>query len=146
MLVIDEPVAVENFLANAFQTLAERFAETDAADDLGLRVDELYLSADELRAEIDAIQRVEMRALGQTAARIDQELALDAEQPKISVGKERAKETAVVSVSGSAGTTADPTEDRLEGTIRDAVSRSAARSCARRDRAPPAIGRQPRCL
>jgi transcription-repair coupling factor (superfamily II helicase) len=90
VLVIDEPVAVENFLANAFQTLADRYAETDAVDDLGLRVDELYLTADELRQQIDARQRVEMRALGRTAAKIDQELALDAEQPKISVGKERA--------------------------------------------------------
>ncbi|MGZ8842680.1 MAG: transcription-repair coupling factor [Pyrinomonadaceae bacterium] len=91
VLVVDEPVAVENFLANAFQTLEERYAETDTADDLGLRPDELYLTAEELRAEIDAMQRVEMRALGRTAGKIDEELALDAEQPKISVGKERAK-------------------------------------------------------
>ena len=91
ILVIDEPVAVESFLANAFQTLEERYAETDAADDLGLRLDELYLTAPELRREIDALQRVEMRALGRTAVKIDQEIALDAEQPKISVGKDRAK-------------------------------------------------------
>ncbi len=91
VLVIDEPVAVENFLSNAFQTLEDRYAETDAADDLALRVDELYLTAEELRAELDAMQRVEMRALGRTAAKVDQELALDAEQPKISVGRERAK-------------------------------------------------------
>jgi len=91
VLVIDEPVAVENFLTHAFQTLEERYAETDAADDLGLRVDELYLTAEELRSGIDAMQRVEVRALGTTAAKVDQELALDAEQPKISVGKERAK-------------------------------------------------------
>src|SRR5207237_6413502 len=38
-----------------------------------------------------AQQRIEMRALGRTAAKIDQEIALDAEQSKISVGKERAK-------------------------------------------------------
>src|SRR5437667_6926957 len=91
VLVIDEPVAVENFLVDAFHTLEERYAENDAADDLGLRPDELYLSADELRSEIDRVQRVEVRALGRTAAKIDQEIALDAEQPKISVGKERAK-------------------------------------------------------
>jgi len=90
VLVIDEPVAVENFLSHAFQTLEERYAETDAADDLGMRVDELYLTAEELRDEIEAMQRIEMRALGRTAAKVDQELALDAEQPKISVGKERA--------------------------------------------------------
>ncbi|HXI61974.1 MAG TPA: DEAD/DEAH box helicase, partial [Pyrinomonadaceae bacterium] len=91
VLVIDEPVAVENFLVDAFQTLEQRYAENDAADDLGLRPDELYLSADELRSEIDRMQRVEVRALGRTATKIDQEIALDAEQPKISVGKERAK-------------------------------------------------------
>jgi transcription-repair coupling factor (superfamily II helicase) len=91
VLVIDEPVAVENFLVDAFQTLAQRYAENDAADDLGLRPDELYLNADELRSEIDRRQRLEVRALGRTATKIDQEIALDAEQPKISVGKERAK-------------------------------------------------------
>jgi transcription-repair coupling factor (superfamily II helicase) len=90
VLVIDEPVAVENYLSTSFQTLADRFAENDAADDLGLRAEELYLTAEELRGQIDALQRVEMRALGRTTAKLDQELALDAEQPKISVGKERA--------------------------------------------------------
>jgi transcription-repair coupling factor (superfamily II helicase) len=89
VLVIDEPVAVETFLSGAFQTLAERFAENDAADDLGLAPDELYLTPDELRAKIDEKQRVEFRALGRTAATLDQELALDAEAPKISVGKDR---------------------------------------------------------
>src|SRR5207237_558015 len=44
-----------------------------------------------LRAGIDAMQRVEVRALGRTVARLDQEIALDAEEPKVSVGKERAK-------------------------------------------------------
>src|SRR5262249_7486679 len=87
VLVIDEPVAVENFLSSAFQTLADRFGENDAADDLGLRPEELYLNAEELRTRIDSRQRVELRALGRTSAKLDQELALDAEQPKISVGK-----------------------------------------------------------
>ena len=91
VLVIDEPVASEHYLAGAFQTLAERYAETDAADDLGLKPQELYLNAEELRAAIDAVPRVELRALGRTAAKLDQELALDAEAPKISVGKERAQ-------------------------------------------------------
>src|SRR6185503_11015235 len=59
------------------------------ADDLGLSPQELYLTPEELRNEIDALQRVELRALGRTTAQIDQELVLDAEAPKISVGKER---------------------------------------------------------
>jgi transcription-repair coupling factor (superfamily II helicase) len=91
VLVIDEPVAIESFLSTAFQILEERYAETDAVDDLGLTLSELYLSAEELRAKIDSLQRVELRALGQTAAKLDQELALEAEEPKVSVGKERAK-------------------------------------------------------
>ena len=89
VLVVDEPVAVENYLTSAFQILAQRYAETDAADDLGLAPQELYLTPEELRSEIDAMQRVEMRALGRTAARMDQEIALDAEEPKVSLGKER---------------------------------------------------------
>jgi len=89
VLVIDEPVAVENYLASAFQTLEDRYAENDAADDLGLRPQELYLTAEELRHEIDSAPRVEMRALGRTVTRVDQELALEADAPKISVGKER---------------------------------------------------------
>ncbi len=91
VLIVDEPIAVETFLANAFQTLEGRYAETDAADDLGLPPHELYLNAEELQARIDLMPRVEMRALGRTAAKIDQEIALDAEQPKLSVGKERVK-------------------------------------------------------
>jgi transcription-repair coupling factor (superfamily II helicase) len=91
VLVIDEPIAVENFLTEAFQIIEQRYGETDAADDLGLRPDELYLTPDELRSAIEAMQRIEVRALGRTAARLDQEIALDAEQPKISVGKDRPK-------------------------------------------------------
>src|SRR5438552_596301 len=89
VLVLDAPVAVESFLSSAFQTLEERYAETDAADDLGLAPHELYLTAPALRARIQALQRVELRALGRTAAKMDQEIALDAEQPRISVGKQR---------------------------------------------------------
>ena len=95
VLVVDEPVAVENYLANAFQTLQERHAETDAADDLGVDPDELYLTVEELRAAIDAMQRVEMRVLGRTAAKIDQEIALEAEEPKVFVGRERATRRAL---------------------------------------------------
>src|SRR5256884_9255282 len=45
VLVIDEPVAVEEFLSTAFQTLEQRFSETDAADDPGFRPDELWLNS-----------------------------------------------------------------------------------------------------
>jgi transcription-repair coupling factor (superfamily II helicase) len=136
VLVIDEPVAVENFLSHAFQTLQERYAETDAADDLGLRVDELYLTAEELRDEIEAMQRIEMRVLGRTAAKVDQELALDAEQPKISVGKERPKKRPLFLFPGPDTTSAHQDEidwkaksvmryhGRLPDLARDLIERS----------------------
>jgi transcription-repair coupling factor (superfamily II helicase) len=91
VLVIDEPVTVENYLSTAFQTLEQRYAETDAADDLGLQPNELYLTAEELRSAINSTPRVELRALGRTVSATDQELALDAEAPKILVGKDRGK-------------------------------------------------------
>jgi transcription-repair coupling factor (superfamily II helicase) len=89
VLIVDEPVSIENYLSTAFQTVADRYAETDAVDDLGLLPQELYLTAEELRSGIDAMQRIELRTLGRTVTRIDQEIALDAEQPKVSVGKDR---------------------------------------------------------
>jgi len=89
VLVIDEPIAVESYLGTTLQTLAGRYAATDADDDLAIAPDELYLTAEELRTEIDARQRVELRALGRTAAKTDHEIALDAEQPTVSVGRER---------------------------------------------------------
>jgi transcription-repair coupling factor (superfamily II helicase) len=91
ILIVDEPVSIENFLASAFQTLADRYAETDAVDDLGLSLPELYLSVEELRGGIDAMQRIELRTLGRTATKIDQEIALDAAAPRVSVGKDRAQ-------------------------------------------------------
>src|SRR5256714_2896833 len=137
VLVIDEPVAVENYLASAFQTLAERYAETDAADDLGLRPDELYLTVEELRYQIDKLQRVDLRALGRTVTKIDQELALDADAPKISVGKERAQKKPLflfpnVDTASAVSTEIEWTAQsvmryhgRLPDLARDVVNRSA---------------------
>ena len=87
VVVIDEPSPVENYLESVFQTLEERYAQTDAADDLGLAPHELYLSAEELRARLDATQRVELRALGRAAGALDQGIALEAEEPKASFGR-----------------------------------------------------------
>ncbi len=53
VLVIDEPSGIESYLSEAYQSLADRFSETDAADDLGLAPEELYLTTEELRARID---------------------------------------------------------------------------------------------
>ncbi|MBC7909169.1 MAG: transcription-repair coupling factor, partial [Pyrinomonadaceae bacterium] len=90
VLVVDEPGSVEKFLGGVYQTLETRYAETEEADELGLRPDELYLTVEELRARIDATQRVELRTLGRAAAVVDEALSLEAEQPEISIGRARA--------------------------------------------------------
>ena len=114
VLVIDEPIAVENFLLNAFQTLADRYAENDAADDLGLQPGELYLSDEELRSNIDALSRIEFRALGRTAAKIDEELALDAEEPKVSLGRVRAKRKPLFLFPNAQAASSQPAPQEIE--------------------------------
>ena len=91
VLVIDEPSSIESYLAEAYQTLADRFSETDAADDLGLAPDELYLTTEELRSRLDRQQRLELRTLGRAAADVDEALGLEAEEPKVQVGRTRSR-------------------------------------------------------
>jgi transcription-repair coupling factor (superfamily II helicase) len=93
VLVIDEPSSVEAYLGEVYQTLAARYAEADAVDDIAVRPEELYLSAEELRAKLDSRQRVELRVLGRAAAELDQAVALDAEAPKVQLGRARSLRT-----------------------------------------------------
>lgn len=85
IFVIDEPGGIESYLGEVYETLGARYAETNATDELGLRPEELYLSAEELRAKLDNEQRLELRTLGRGAAIVDQGIALDAKQPEISI-------------------------------------------------------------
>lgn len=89
VLVIDEPSGVEAYLGNVFETLEARYAETEAADELGLRPDEWYLTIEELRERLNDAKRLELRTLGRAAAVVDERLALDAEQPEIQLGRAR---------------------------------------------------------
>ncbi len=90
VLIIDEPTAIESYLGETYQTLVDRYSETDAADDLALAPDELYLTAEELRAAIDQRSRIELRTLGRAAADLDERLALEAEAPNVRLGRARA--------------------------------------------------------
>jgi transcription-repair coupling factor (superfamily II helicase) len=90
VLVVDEPSSIESYLGSVYETLAARFEETDAADELGLPPEVYYLTAEELRAELEATPRLELRTLGRAAAATDQAIALDAEQPEIAFGRARA--------------------------------------------------------
>ncbi len=89
VLIVDEPSLLDSYLGEAYQTLADRFAETDDADDLALHPSELYLTAEELRAKLNDRQRIELRMLGRAAAELDQGVGLDAEAPKIQLGRTR---------------------------------------------------------
>jgi transcription-repair coupling factor (superfamily II helicase) len=90
VLFIDEPSGIETYLSDAFQILNDRFAETDAADDIALPPNELYLTSDELRTRLADPQRIELRTLGRAATEIDEALALEAEAPLVQVGRSRA--------------------------------------------------------
>jgi transcription-repair coupling factor (superfamily II helicase) len=90
VLVVDEPGGVESYLSGVYETLAARYAETESADELGLRPEELYLTAEELRAHLEQTQRLELRSLGRAAAIVDQTIALDSEQPQTIIGRARA--------------------------------------------------------
>jgi transcription-repair coupling factor (superfamily II helicase) len=89
ILVIDEPSSVDTYLGEVYQTLADRYVETDAADDIALAPEEIYFPPEELRAKIDDRQRIELRLLGRAAAELDQAIALDAEAPKVQLGRAR---------------------------------------------------------
>lgn len=90
VFVVDEPGGVESFLANAYEQLQARYAETDAADELGLRPDELFLTAEELRAGFANAPRIELRALGRAAAQIDEQFVTESSNPAVSIASKRA--------------------------------------------------------
>jgi transcription-repair coupling factor (superfamily II helicase) len=76
VLVIDEPVEVEQTLAEFYDALAARFLAVQSAGELGLPPDELFLTAEELRENLGKFPRLELRALGRAAAATDEEIAL----------------------------------------------------------------------
>jgi len=89
VLVVDEPAAVEQYLGQSFETVAARYAENEAAGEIGLRPEELYLTAEELRHGLEGATRVELRALGRAAAAVDERFTGEAEQPALQVGRAR---------------------------------------------------------
>ncbi|HEY6119895.1 MAG TPA: transcription-repair coupling factor [Pyrinomonadaceae bacterium] len=91
VLVIDEPSTIESYLGDLFQSLDERYAEIEAADEIAPAPSELYLTTEELRAKIDQQVRLELRTLGRAAAEIDQEIAQDAESPQVQIGRGRGR-------------------------------------------------------
>nr|MBA3600787.1 DEAD/DEAH box helicase [Acidobacteriota bacterium] len=81
VFVFDEPSIIEPTLSTFYENLDVGFAETSDAGEIGLEPNELFLSGEDLRGKLDAKQRVELRALGRTAAETDEQFSLNTESP-----------------------------------------------------------------
>ncbi|MDQ1559616.1 MAG: hypothetical protein QOD32_2676 [Pyrinomonadaceae bacterium] len=91
VFVADEPAALETFLGNTYETLSARYTDAESADELALRPEELYLTAEELRAAVGSVARVELRTLGRAAAATDERFAGEAEAAAaVTIGRARA--------------------------------------------------------
>ncbi|HEX8735058.1 MAG TPA: transcription-repair coupling factor [Pyrinomonadaceae bacterium] len=76
IFVIDEPTVIEQTLAGFYENLANRYAEMQAVDDIALAPEELFLTVEELRDFLSRNRRIELRALGLSAAETDEQFSL----------------------------------------------------------------------
>ena len=76
IFVIDEPAIVENTLATLYDNLKRRYSSLSETGEIGLPPSELFLEAGNIRDRLAGARRIEMRALGKTAAATDEEFAL----------------------------------------------------------------------
>ena len=91
VLVFDEPASIEKYLGAFYQNLENRFEETNRADELGLKPEELFLTPEILREKINEKQRLELRALGRAAAEIDEQFAFDTSSNAAAQGRKDAQ-------------------------------------------------------
>ncbi len=76
LLVIDEPAMIESALISLYDHFSSRHLQLSEYGDIGLEPHELFVPASNLRTSLDGRQRVELRALGRTAAAEDEQFAL----------------------------------------------------------------------
>ncbi len=74
LLIVDEPAEVEKRVRTIFGELDRGYQRAEAADELALPPEELFLKADELREKIGRLQRVELRLLGGAAFAVQEDL------------------------------------------------------------------------
>src|SRR5207253_3116881 len=80
---------IEQTLSSFYETLEKRFTEINEADDIGLAPHELFLTGEELRENLDKNKRIELRALGISAAETNEDFTLATEDAEIQIGKNR---------------------------------------------------------
>jgi transcription-repair coupling factor (superfamily II helicase) len=77
VLVVDEPAEIEKQIRATLEELQRSYERTEAADELGLAPEKLFLTPDELRAGINQAARVELRLLGSAALAFEEELVTE---------------------------------------------------------------------
>ena len=77
VLVIDEPTECDKRTADMLAELDLRFNTAQDAGEVALPPAAIFLTPDELRTKIHAMQRLEFRVLGQSAASVDSEFELE---------------------------------------------------------------------
>ena len=76
ILVVDEPLMVEKTLETFYENLSEHYEEITESGEIGLEPSELFLSGEVLREKLQTNKRIELRALGKTAAQTDEEFQI----------------------------------------------------------------------
>ena len=80
IFVFDEPVMIEQTLADHYEKTLDHYEEIIEHGEIGLEPNKLFLEATELRAKLENNQRLELRSLGKIAAETDEEFALSLEE------------------------------------------------------------------
>jgi transcription-repair coupling factor (superfamily II helicase) len=78
VFVIDEPQLIEQTLGSFYESTQAHYDETLEADDIALEPRDLFLAPEELRSRLETARRLELRALGRTAAKTDEEFSIGA--------------------------------------------------------------------
>lgn len=76
IFVIDEPLIIEQTLGDFYENLQDRFAEITDAGEIGVAPHDFFLESVILREKLENCQRIELRALGKTAAQTDEEFQI----------------------------------------------------------------------
>jgi transcription-repair coupling factor (superfamily II helicase) len=81
VFLIDEPGSVEQSLSGLYDNLRRRYNSLAETGEIGLEPKELFLEASDLRRSLDRRQRIEIRALGRSAAATDEDFAIAGGNP-----------------------------------------------------------------
>jgi transcription-repair coupling factor (superfamily II helicase) len=77
ILVVDEPAEVEKQVRSTLEELQRGYERAEAADELALAPERLFLTPDEMRDRIGRLARVELRLLGSAALTFEEELGTE---------------------------------------------------------------------